>query len=547
MSDLRNALADEISAKVAKHGIVVWDDPAREYASVAAEVVPADVVFEHWDGSFYRLRRSVEPLLSGGSPPRLVIYLPCASPTNDPLAEARDAGSVFTRRLNTLVERALDGRFTPGRIDEIGRQAETIEQAEVVMEGSDQGADARLVAAVGSSSPSDMVRRLLTPAFDQALDDGDLWSAAVTFLAEATGAKKSEDRRDDLRRSIFRNMVLRILEAAMGDLPDSLPSPDPPSTNRQLRIMEEAIALLRNGPDADHYRELARGVDSELDLSSRLEWDNRLASNDITPSVDEVAFHAAMGMLEANQHREAGDLARQRLGSSWWARPGRSSETRVEAKWRAAAALADLEDATRSRPTGMQSLSDLLDWYVDAGWRADAAHRRVESLRSVLPIDTDSLDHEFQAARAAYEKWLEKVLVTVSTVASDADPGTSIASQREIHRRVESSDGPTVFIWVDALRYELGQALVDRLSHLPADVDIQPAVATPPTLTPVGMASLLPDTAVHMNLALSNSKVRVRFGDDDVKTVSDRVARLEQRHGNVANLRLTDAVQRGNE
>ena len=57
MSDLRNALADELSAKVAKHGIVVWDDPAREYASVAAEVVPADAVFEYWDGSFYRLRR----------------------------------------------------------------------------------------------------------------------------------------------------------------------------------------------------------------------------------------------------------------------------------------------------------------------------------------------------------------------------------------------------------------------------------------------------------------------------------------------------------
>src|SRR5690606_32722508 len=69
----------------------------------------------------------------------------------------------------------------------------------------------------------------------------------------------------------------------------------------------------------------------------------------------------------------------------------------------------------------------------------------------------------------------------------------------------------------------------------------------PPTLTPVGMAALLPDAALHMQLVLVGNKVRVLFGSDEVKTVTDRVARLEQAHGRVANLRLTDAVQRGND
>ena len=547
MSDLRAALAEELSAKVNKYGIVVWDDPAREYTGVAAEVAPTDAVFERWDGSFYRLRRAVEPLLSGGSRPRLVVYLPCPSPSGDPLAEARDAGSEFTRRLNTLLERALKGRLTSARIDQIGRQAETIEQAEAVLEGSDRGVDARLVAALGVSSPSDMVRRLLTPASDHVLDEGDLWGSAASFLADATGTVPSGKRGDDLRGDVFREMVLRILDAAAGELPDSLPSIEPPATARQLRIAEEAIALLRNGPEADQYRQLARNVDLQLGLSSRLTWDRRLASCDITPAVDEVAFDAAIGMLAAKGHQEAGGLASIRLGSSWWARPGRSGETGVEARWRAVAALADLHDTARARPADIRHMADLLDWYVEAGWRVDAAHRRVESLRSVLPIDSDSLDQAFQEGRAVYEKWLEDVLVAVSAAASDADPGSNISSQRDIHRRVESSDDPTVFVWVDALRYELGQALVDRLRQLPAAVDIRPAVATPPTVTPVGMASLLPDAAVHMRLVLAGSKVRVKFRDDDVKSVSDRVARLEQRHGTVANLRLTDAVQRGNE
>lgn len=547
MSELRSALAEELSAKVKRHGIVVWDDPAREYAGVAAEVAPSDAVFEAWDGSFYRLRRAVEPLLSGGVPPRLVVYLPCPSPSDDPLAEARDAGSEFTRRLNTLVERALKGRLTSARIDQIGRQAETIEQAEAALDGADQGADARLVAAIGASSLSDMVRRLLTPAFDHVLDKGDLWGSAASFLADAIGTMPSERRGDDLRADVFRDIVLRVLDAAAGELPDSLPSIEPPATPRQLRIVEDAIALLRNGPEADQYRQLARKVDLQLGLSSRLTWDRRLANCDITPAVDEIAFEAAIGMLTGRGHQEAGELASIRLGSSWWARPGRSGETGVEARWRAVAALADLHDTARARPAGIRSLGDLLDWYVEPGWRVDAAHRRVESLRAVLPIDSDSLDQAFQEGRAVYEKWLEDVLVAVSAAASEPDPGSNISSQRDIHRQVESSDGPTVFVWVDALRYELGQALVERLRQLPATVDIRPAVATPPTVTPVGMASLLPDAAVHMSLVLSGNKVRVKFRDDDVKSVSDRVVRLEQRHGTVANLRLTDAVQRGND
>ncbi|MEX1004144.1 MAG: PglZ domain-containing protein [Acidimicrobiia bacterium] len=546
MSDLRAALAEELNAKVKKHGVVVWDDPAREYVGVAAEVAPSDAVFERWDGSFYRLRRSVEPLLSDPNPRRLVIYLPCPSPTEDPLAEARDAGSVFTRRLNTLLERALKGRLTSARIDQIGRQAETIEQAEAVLDG-DQGADARLVAAIGAASSSEMVRRLLTPDFDQILDEGDLWASAAAFLAASAGIVASERRGVDLRDDVFQDIVLRILDAAAGELPESLPAIQAPATARQLGIVEEAIALLRNGPDADQYRRLARNVDAQLGLASRLQWDRRLATCDITPAVDAVAFDAAMQMFAATRPEEAGALATTRLASSWWARPGRSGETGVEAKWRAVAALADLHDTARARPTGVRGLTDLLDWYVEAGWRVDAAHRRVESLRAVLPIDTDSLDRAFQAARAEYEEWLEEVLVAVSAAAGGADPGTNIPSQRDVHRQVESSEGPTVFVWVDALRYELGQALAERLRQLPATVEIRPAVATPPTVTPVGMASLLPDAAVHMSLVLSGSKVRVKFRDDDVKSVSDRVAELEQRHGTIANLRLTDAVQRGND
>jgi hypothetical protein len=545
MSDLRTALADELGAKVKRYGVVVWDDPAREYEGVAGQVAPGDAVFERWSGSFYGLRRSIEPLLSQSTPPRLVVYLPCQVPDDDPLAEARDSGVVFTRRLNTLVERALNGRLTPARIEKIGRQAETIEQAEASLEGSDDTADARLVAIVGASSSAGMVHRLLTSTFDQKLDEADLWDSVNSFLAAATGLAADRLRGRELRRDVFRGMVLGVLKATLGDLPDSLPAVESP-TSRQLSTIEEAIGSLR-GQSAEDYRILARAVDAELGLADRLEWDIRLMTCDVTPAVDEVALDAALGLLDSGRHREAGEIAATRLASSWWARPGQSSDATLEARWRIAAALADVHTRVESRPPANATFSNLLDWYVGEGWRVDASHRRIESLRAVMPIDTESLDRAFQNARSAYQGWLEALLQDVSGAAEGADPGTGIGSQRDIHRLVDQAERPAVYVWVDALRYELGEALVDRLRQLPAVVDIQPALATPPTLTPVGMASLLPDAAVHMSLGLAGNKVRVRFRDDEVRSVSDRVARLEQRHGTIANLRLTDAVQHGND
>lgn len=545
MTILRHALAQELRSKVDKYGIVVWDDPNREYATVAAELAPPDATFEQWDGSFYSLRRRIEPLLADAHPPRLVIYLPCAVPDRDPLAEARDAGTVFVRRLDTLIERAANGQLTSKRIREIAAQARNIEQAEAALEGSDQGADARLVAVLGASSPSDMVRKLLTRHFDEGLDAEDLWSAARSFLEDAVGVSLSDSSGEELRRDVFRQITLNILTATGADLSDSLPAATTP-TERQLRVAREAVVLLRSGGEVNEYKRLVRLVDKDLHLEAHLEWDPALTDCDITAAVDAVAHEAAIDMLLEGDHSTAGSLARKRLESSWWARSGASGETRIESGWRVIRAIADLEEAVRAAPAGT-SFSGLLSWYADEGWRVDAAHRQVESLRAVMAIDSESLDKAFQAARSAYDAWLECLLDSVSSMASDADPGNATLSQRHIHRKVAEAEGPTVYIWVDALRYELGQALTERLQQLPATINVDPAIATPPTLTPVGMAALLPDAALHMQLVLVGNKVRVLFGSDEVKTVTDRVARLEQAHGRVANLRLTDAVQRGND
>src|SRR5215211_9497298 len=100
MTAMRDHLAADLAKRVSQKGVVVWQDAEREYTDVAAALCPSDTRFVSYEGSWYALRREVEPLLAGDVPPKLLIYAPARPPREDPLEELRTAGSSYTRRLS---------------------------------------------------------------------------------------------------------------------------------------------------------------------------------------------------------------------------------------------------------------------------------------------------------------------------------------------------------------------------------------------------------------------------------------------------------------
>ena len=104
---LRDHLAAELAKKVSQRGVVVWQDTDHEYADVAASLCPPDARFAAYDGSWYALRREVESLLAGDTPPKLVVYAPGPSPSDDPLEEIRAAGVRFADQARARSSRTL--------------------------------------------------------------------------------------------------------------------------------------------------------------------------------------------------------------------------------------------------------------------------------------------------------------------------------------------------------------------------------------------------------------------------------------------------------
>jgi hypothetical protein len=114
-----------------------------------------------------------------------------------------------------------------------------------------------------------------------------------------------------------------------------------------------------------------------------------------------------------------------------------------------------------------------------------------------------------------------------------------------VHKRhIVSSGERTAYVLVDALRYELGLELLDALRNDHPEVDVTPAVASAPTITPVGMASLMPGAEFGIRLELTDHEsLEVVVDGNRIRGVPERLALLRATHGEVVDLTLSDVFE----
>jgi hypothetical protein len=543
---MREHLTAELARKVSQNGLVVWQDTEREYSDVAASLCPPDARFIAYKGSWYALRREVERFLAGEVPPKLVIYAPARAPEEDPLEELRSAGGSYVRRLSTLAKEALKGQLSEQRLAEIGRQARTLLEAEAAISG-DAGGDVRLIGILDASDTRTMALRVLTGERSEELTAAGAWPAAAELLDAQIGGMLAGSG-DELRRAALRQMALTEITATVVALPRALASAWGSVSAEQRRRTGDLLIAWRADPvHRNGYGELARQVDDELGLASALPWANGLAGCVATPAAESLAFAEAVRRLDSGDSAGAGVLAEKRLQISPWVQPqgpGGEGWATTARQWRAVQATAELLRAVSETqlPKGA-SPGPLLEWYVEVGWKVDRSHRRFEVARNDLRI-LGALEPAFTAARVAYEQWLDATLLALTAaIENDGFDAGSLAHQGDIHTNwVRDATGSVAYIWVDALRFELGTDLRDGLRADGHIAELYAAVAAAPTITPVGMANLTPAAGAGLSLELDSGNLAIRVSGTKVANVSDRVARLRAAHGDKVLDRTLDTV-----
>ncbi len=547
MSAMREWLAHDLAKKVERYGVVLWDDPEAAYSDVVEDVAPASATTARFDGSWLELRRGIENLLVGTKAPALVVYLPCTSPNPDPMEELRAVGTRYRLTLPALLKNSLAGQLTEQRIIDIGRQCTSLAEVEAALAGGESAIDARLISIIHDSSSTALATAVIAGTFESELVTRDLESVARRALEASLGGNFDELTGDALRQAAFRHLVLGELHRAAGDLPAEFNSMYSLPNAGQRRTAAAVLEALQAKPSLlGQYVALAQEADTQLHLPTLLQWKDGLAEVDATPAIEQLAMSEGRRRLKCGKHSDAIALADCRLANSWWTRAGVIGQARVAAEWRAIKALGELGLVVQQPVPGFVSFGEVMRWYTSSGWLVDYYFRQVEFIRATSGGTFEDLDDEFQQARASYEKWLDTLLHKTTDSLANFDVAAA-ELQRSIHEKHVRKADRCAFILVDALRYELGRDLANRLASVNADVTVEAAVATPPTITPVGMAALLP--GAHISYAISilgSGDLEVAVGNQPIRTVKDRVTALENSHGIVADIPLDRVVQMTN-
>lgn len=335
------------------------------------------------------------------------------------------------------------------------------------------------------------------------------------------------------------------------DLPVALPEtlkgvPHAPIEARP--IVDDVCDRLRSDPKTRAvYIERAEAIESELNLTDLCGAIEDLGERDTFPFEEQTFLRTAIrGIVTGDTDSTRRVLTRHK--SSVWLGKGES-----QAKWELVRSGLNLveacEDFERQLPDHTRSQADLVDFYLGSLREADRLQREFEQAAGDF-LDSHGLMHEvISQARARYRRLAEKVQgVFMKHVEIAGWPPTGRLANadtfdRLVAERLKESGRKVAYLMVDALRYELGVALEKLLSE-DGPVELHATYAQLPSITLVGMASLLPGARTGLTLSLESDSLVPKLAGVPVSNVAQRMNVLANRYGDrFAEMPLNDFVR----
>lgn len=411
----------------------------------------------------------------------------------------------------------------------------------------------QLRAALGVESGREILTALLAPTavHREALKAQDGWIQEARDFLRATLGLQLKTRGKTwtpLAEELWRYL---LFSEFVFDLPEALPEalkgvPHAPAEARP--IIEDVCERLRTDPRSRNaYIERAETIETELNLVECCGAIDDLGERDTFPFEERTFLRTAINGITGNDM----DAARRMLARqerSVWVGKGES-----QAQWelvRAGLGLVETcEDHERQLPEHARSQSALLDFYLGSLREADRLQREFEQAVGDV-LDPHGLMREvIGQARARYRRLVEKVQgVFVKHLESAGWPPTGRLANADVFDRLladrlKDRGCKLAYLMVDALRYELGVALEKQLAE-DGPVELRAAYAQLPSITPVGMASLLPGARAKLSLHLHKDALLPRLDGAPVGNVGQRMEVLRARLGDrFAELPLNDFVR----
>lgn len=565
MHSLHDYIARQLASRVKERQIVVWYDeradfrsfivelrggaaPGSRLASVAFAGVCASLV--EYAGSLFELRAVVEPLVNKDKPEALVVYVPGVmhDAKSSVLMELEKAGRTWKPELKQLAKNVLLQTYTIGVIDELLPLDRNVTYDDLVRAAAGQSGAALpsiLKSIFHDASGTDA---LLTAWLVNVERDAEIsGKGAAVELAKLVRSRLGLDLAIDAPLEKLRAVVLRFILAGEFRLdlscahPASLAGIALPATKGEESAVREIARRLRTA-HADFYVTLADRLERELGLSHARLPAGALGSID-TFRFEERALLLEAGALVAEGEFEAAlSIVSDRKQSFWLDR-----DVNRKAQWEAVRLMAELGSvAMQVKQAVSQNPGDAAAWfdaYVSKeGWfRLDQAQRQLEALVASLEEEPD--ERPLGIVRRAHEDTCRAMSEGFGKALAKSGwsvPG-GLHQTRIWNEVVVGKPKPVAYFLVDAMRFEMGVELAERLPRS-FEVSTRAALAALPSITPVGMAALQPGASSAFGVTEHGGKLGADVDGSFMPDVASRKRHAAARIPKVVDLTLDELL-----
>ena len=555
-----------LEPKLKSSGVLVVYDPHQRYRQLCAAMARGGrAVVDASDGSIEARGLALENLQKLGAPDggldSLVVYVPASPPRsdeerqNDPFSIYEAVGSIFPAgdgdEYQSICLRAKPDHAT--QVRQVFRQNAnpSFEVIDAIGGGSTWP---QLQSILLSESARDLLFAILAPTDDakKKLKESETWVTEAKELLNGciglkliTRGKTWNSIADELWRYV-------LFSEFVFDLPETLPEQlmQVPRADKEARpVIEDLCDRLRNDRRTQNvYIERAEAIEEELKMQAVCEGIHDLGIRDTFPFEERSFFAQAIKSLAAEDLDAVRKILGRHAGSVWVGR-GES-----QAQWqllKSAVSLVEAsDDALRALPDHAKSQQSLIDFYISNLREVDRLQREFEqAANDSLYTSATSLREVIEAGRVAYRKLIDQTHgLFIRHLETTGWPPAGLLANCDVFDAVVapklSESGRRVgYILVDALRYELGVALEQQLRE-DGQVELRAAFAQLPSVTPIGMASLLPGASTQLKLVRKGDVVMPVLGDKEMKSVSHRMKVLSERFGErFAEAKLDDFIR----
>jgi len=539
--------------RLKKTGVLVVYDPNKVYREVCLEFKddPLRKIIDTSKSSIISREKALDCFQelgkSNGNLEGMLVYVPAEPPMtdeekqNDPFSIYTVCGSMFPdgdgdEYMNICI------KAKPNHATEIRRIFnENANPSFEVIDAIGNGKGwPNLQAILGMKSANEILYALMAPSEEHKtkLNSQDSWVSEAKDLFSTclglkliTRGKTWNSIADELWRFI-------LFSEFVFDLPVTLPDAleNVPCSKKEARpIIDGLCDRLRNDSRIQAlYLDRAEAIERDLYLPQHCKDIKDLGNRDTFPFEERCFLKLALLALKENNTDKVRTIIKGHMDSVW------SGKGESQVQWglvKAALSLGEVcEDLGRQLPEHTNSMEHLVKFYVAHLREADRLQREFEQSISNYIDAHGEMGEVIESTRDQYRRLASKAQdVFIRHFEKIGWPPIGMLSNNDVFdqkvaSKLSESGKKVAFFLVDALRYELGVALEKELAE-DWQVEIEPAFAQLPTVTNIGMASLLPKASKDLVISKKDNKPVPVLAEKTLTNVNQRMEVLRGIYG----------------